>query len=1462
MSFTEDRPDESTLDRAIRHRAVNSGKYAARTTDELRNELYRADLLLTRQASELQSLRQEQRQEAQRRAQAEANRDAQKALYERQTARTEKFKSAYETLKASPHVRLAKIVVAPVRRTRRLLRGAYGEGGAQRPEQHIGEASSSAMPSGAVPENASITERIRWAKHLYLREGKISEPAKLLGGLDTDSVGTEASFTRQVVGAARLLRELPSLPPRQPTIGYQAQRGKILYCAHSTGEFNSNGYATRTAGLTQAMAEQDDVVVMARPGYPWDAKTEESAPSESRFERDINGLRHIFSPGPSLVQDPLDLYFQYAADIIGREAVIQRASLIHAASNHVTALPALMAARRLGVPFVYEVRGFWEITEASRNSEWGSSERHHLAVELETMVATGADKVLAITGQVRDELIRRGVEPGRITLLPNAADPYEFAPLPAGREILGRIQTSKTSTVIGYAGSVLDYEGPQLLVEAFSRAVQIRPELVLLVVGDGPALAAMKQRAAELLPANSVVFAGRAPSSEIPRYLSAMDIVVCPRLSNQITEMVSPLKPLEAMAAGRPVVASDVAPLVDIFGHDADRGLIFPAGDTDAMARALVELADNPERRADIGRAARSWVVEHRSWSAMAEEVRRAHRTLDHDMCAPDVGAKELSKTRLALISDEFTRSSLASECQLVLPAPGTWRQQLESQNIDALLVESAWEGNDGLWRGKVGYYDESSFAELKAMVTYCRSRGIPTIFWNKEDPIHFSRFRLTAKLFDHVFTTDADRIPSYYEHRGASNSSIGSLPFWAQPSLHNPMHTERRVEHSIAYGGTFYGERYPERSRVLSTLLSAGQPYGLAIYDRQANLPESPYHFPAELADFVRGGLDYMEMVQAYKTHPVHLNVNSVTDSPTMFSRRVVELAASGTPVLSGPGNGVDTVFNGMVPTTADATEAGLIAQLWMENEPERNADAWNVHRYTYRAHLASHRLAYMLRTAGLLVKTPQLVPYTLIVDDLESPTTALILEQTHRPDAVGVVSAEDNRSQEVARQLTDNGIAVLWGEAGGKVPGLSCRLGAALSDVVAAEDLCRAAEFTSGRVQLSRDDVTSVGKTLWVHGERVSGAPCLGGEERGEDSAPVLTLRRNFSTTPSVTAPSRERIEVLHESRRVLVAGHDLKFAGGIMDWMQQQGHHVTTDVWDGHAVHDAERSKRLLADADTIFCEWSLGNVEWYARYRTAGQRLTSRFHSQELFTPYLHRLDVGLIDHTVFVGEFVRQVALRRFGYDIERTSVVPNTLGIEPAGAAGQPERRHTLGIVGMVPRQKHLDRALTLIARLRENDRRFTLRVKGRRPEEYPWMLGRAGEMGYYNELQRRISDDSRLRGAVHFDPHGDDMADWYAGIGVALSTSDFESFHLTLADGAASGAMPVSLAWPGAGLIYPKSWLHLNVESMLLEIRDSAEDPQRYSAKCDAAKAFAVEHFSPVEIHQRLGDLILGASQ
>ena len=287
--------------------------------------------------------------------------------------------------------------------------------------------------------------------------------------------------------------------------------------------------------------------------------------------------------------------------------------------------------------------------------------------------------------------------------------------------------------------------------------------------------------------------------------------------------------------------------------------------------------------------------------------VNTVHPGAAADACAcassaPKSGATNGATGRLALgaILDEFTMGCLAPECDLITFRPDNWKQKLERERPDALFVESAWRGNEGAWLYRVASYQRDMGNELAELLDWARQQGIPSIFWNKEDPVHFERFIERARLFSHIFTTDTDCVPRYREMAG--HNRIFALPFAAQPSIHNPVQTEPR-EGAVCFAGTYYRDRHEQRQADMEYILRPAIPFGLEIYDRQHGVVgknSEAYRFPEVYRPCIRGRLDYEEMVKAYKRYRVFLNVNSVKQSPTMFSRRVFELLASGTPVIS----------------------------------------------------------------------------------------------------------------------------------------------------------------------------------------------------------------------------------------------------------------------------------------------------------------------------------------------------------------------------------------------------------------------------------------------------------------------------------------------------------------------------------------------------------------------------------
>ncbi|MCQ2000399.1 glycosyltransferase [Arthrobacter zhaoxinii] len=1410
-------------------------------------------------------------------------RDSVRLRTELQSSKTEvvRLRSTLTALRSSSSLRVGRAVLLPARGVRKSVRNikqvrgaAFSRDGSAEvaptpPDLPLTATNKKSRPQlralhqtylAKAEEDPTAANVMRAISHAYFVLGDVKEPAALIRRhqpvLDNQSA-KDVRTMDAVLGMDRLMARLPPLAPRQPNPVYLVERGRIMYCAHSTGHFNSNGYSTRTAELTKGLLNAAmDVVVAARPGYPWDVATDHPPAGSDRFARKIGGVEHVFNPGPSWTQQPLDHYWFEATDIYVREAQRARVEAIHAASNHVTALPALAAARRLGVPFSYEVRGLWEVTEASGKPSWEESERYRLAEKLETFVAMHADTVFAITEQVKAELVRRGVEAGKIQILPNGVDTDRFAPMPPSDRLRDKLRLPADVPVVGYAGSLVHYEGLSDLLSALSILKDQGKQFRAVIVGDGAELGELRRQAGILGLEDRVQFPGRVDAENIPDYVSIFDVMPCPRVPLPVTELVSPLKPLEAMAAGKALVLTDLAPLRTFAGEDQERALLAKPSDPESLAKAIGSLLDDPGQRRDLGRRARLWAVGQRKWNSLGAEAARGLNSAIAEAIVSAPSGRSLKQITIGVVADTFTTEGLRSEVVLNELRPDTWREKVRDRPLDVLFVESAWEGAEDTWRQKVGYYDEERFRSLRELVEYCREESIPTIFWNKEDPVHFNRFRRTAEIFDHVFTTDANCLREYARSEGLHTRTISSLPFYAQPKLHNPLPTERPYSHTVAYAGSYYGERYPQRSAELTSLLDAARPLGLTIYDRQHLNPESPYRFPESLQPFVQGGLPYLEMVKAYKSHPVHVNVNSVDASPTMFSRRVVELAASGAAVVSGKGQGVDRVLGGLVHTVAGRDETKVLLDRWMNDEEARLNDVWLAYRLIHRGHTAAHRLSYALRCAGLVVTSPQPPGYAVRAS---APSPALLrsLEvQTVRP-AVVIVAGDPSglrtdlkcvREEEATPEmLSDLGVSWLG------------TLTDAAPDRTVFEDLLTAVSFGEwaeiGVSDEEGDDRLS-GGLVTVGATRGAGLRLvpIGPETPGKQGL-YFHRRRTTTELAAKTVTTNPGVR----QQKVLVAGHDLKFAAGIIDALEAAGHMVATDQWQDHNRHNEEQSRSLLADADVVFCEWTLGNAAWYSKNVRPDQRLVTRMHSQELFTRYPRELDLSSIQSVVFVGRHVADLAIRDHGIPSEKALVIPNPVDTVGLRLHKSDEARFRLGLVGIVPAQKHLDRALDLLGILRTEDPRYQLHIKGKRPEDYPWMANRTEEMAYYREQMRRITGDPTLHGAVHFDGHGNDMAQWYQKVGVVLSLSDFESFHLTLADGAASASVPVTLPWPGADQIYPASWIQTGVREMAGYISGLTSSDELWRSAGAMAQAYAERNFAQARVLPRILEVILG---
>jgi PEP-CTERM/exosortase A-associated glycosyltransferase len=290
-----------------------------------------------------------------------------------------------------------------------------------------------------------------------------------------------------------------------------------------------------------------------------------------------------------------------------------RPDIIHAHSPVLNVLPALRVGKKLGIPVVYEVRAFWEDAAVDHGTTSEGSLRYVLSRWLETWALKRCHHVFSICEGLRRDIVERGVPAGRVTVIPNAVDIESFEPGALPEERLKSSLGLQCMTVLGFIGSFYAYEGLDLLLEALPGILARRPDVRVLLVGGGPQDAALKAQARSLGVADKVVFTGRVPHAEVPRYYGLVDVLVYPRHSMRLTELVTPLKPLEAMAQGRLVLASDVGGHRELI-RSGDTGMLFRADSAASLTETLLELLGDNSRWPALRQSARRYVEAERSW--------------------------------------------------------------------------------------------------------------------------------------------------------------------------------------------------------------------------------------------------------------------------------------------------------------------------------------------------------------------------------------------------------------------------------------------------------------------------------------------------------------------------------------------------------------------------------------------------------------------------------------------------------------------------------------------------------------------------------------------------------------------------------------------------------------------------------------------------------------------------------
>ena len=388
---------------------------------------------------------------------------------------------------------------------------------------------------------------------------------------------------------------------------------KILVFLHNSYPFANGGYATRADGILSALSKTGfNIVAYTRPGFPEDQikstfcisdkedqKKNKTQIKYQRLNSDVKRINARFS-----YTYMLESYKKYLKIIIK-----ENPDLVLGRSTYLVSFPVLIAAKEKKIPFIYEVSGLWELVFKSREKlNYGSIIS---TTKLETLTANASDLVFTLTKAMRNVLISRGANEDKIFISPNCASKETI-------DFFKRKSIDKNEDfTFGYIGSFQFYEGLEDLIDAFGICCKKKKNIKLKLIGDGPWMNNIKEKIKNFEYKDLVELPGRVDKSKVFEYYKKIDVCIYPRKSLEVTEIVSPVKPLEAMLIGIPIIVSNVQALIEMV-KDKKTGLVFEKDDTEDLARQMLFCINNRETCFNIGENASKWVLEHRTWDKVA----------------------------------------------------------------------------------------------------------------------------------------------------------------------------------------------------------------------------------------------------------------------------------------------------------------------------------------------------------------------------------------------------------------------------------------------------------------------------------------------------------------------------------------------------------------------------------------------------------------------------------------------------------------------------------------------------------------------------------------------------------------------------------------------------------------------------------------------------------------------------
>ena len=461
-----------------------------------------------------------------------------------------------------------------------------------------------------VPASEENPQLLKKLAFLLYDAGELNAPASLLEREEVNDclIGDERIKSSRILAENKIFREGYSIPKRP--VNTHRPKTKVAYVCHTSFPHHTNGYAVRTHNVALHLKKQGlDIHCISRPGYPWDRKDALDL-HDIKNAIDIDGLEYFHYKTANSGKQPFNDFVESATDTLYEHIKRNQISHILAASNYLNALPAIMAARRAGIPFIYDVRGLWEYSTASKVAGWEETERFNYSRKLETLISSEADTVITISTALKEKLIARGVEKEKIQVALNATEKTDH--LNSKENLRENLGISNKAIVFGFIGTMEKLEGLDNLLFATKSLIEKGHDVFILLVGDGHHTNHLKDLSHDLNMTENVRFIGRVSHKQAKNYYAAIDICVYPRLAESVCQLVPPLKPLEALSHNKRIVVPALKPIIELVG-EAKNVFIVEPNDAETLTCILEKIIDSSSEN-QIAEEGFDFVLTQRSW--------------------------------------------------------------------------------------------------------------------------------------------------------------------------------------------------------------------------------------------------------------------------------------------------------------------------------------------------------------------------------------------------------------------------------------------------------------------------------------------------------------------------------------------------------------------------------------------------------------------------------------------------------------------------------------------------------------------------------------------------------------------------------------------------------------------------------------------------------------------------------